>query len=65
VHATAYQKGISFLLRTQHDDGSWEVQSRTMPSIPYVASGFPYGDNQFISAAGSSWATMALLLAVK
>jgi len=65
VQDSAYQKGVSFLLRTQHEDGSWEVKSRTMPSIPYVASGFPYGGNQFISAAGSSWATMALLLAAK
>ncbi|MFT3827397.1 MAG: hypothetical protein QM731_25975 [Chitinophagaceae bacterium] len=65
VNDSVFLKGIDFLLRTQHDDGSWEIQSRTMPSIPYVNSGFPYGKNQFISAAGSSWATMALLLAAK
>lgn len=60
--APAYQKGISFLLRTQLEDGSWEVESRSFPVVPFVSSGFPHGKNQFISAAGSNWATMALLL---
>jgi hypothetical protein len=61
----AYQKGISFLLRMQFEDGSWKVKSRSYPSVPFVYSGFPHEKNQFISAAGSNWATMALLLAVK
>ncbi|MEO8403193.1 MAG: hypothetical protein ABI480_01305 [Chitinophagaceae bacterium] len=59
-----YQKAVAFLLQTQSPDGSWNVQTRSFPSVPYVNSGFPHGDNQFISAAGSNWATMALLLAV-
>ncbi|MEI9808181.1 MAG: hypothetical protein WDO16_10055 [Bacteroidota bacterium] len=63
--APVYQKGIAFLLKTQHPDGSWNVQTRSFPSVEYVDSGFPHGDNQFISAAGSTWATMALLLAAK
>jgi hypothetical protein len=63
--APVYQKGIAFLIRTQQADGSWNVQTRSFPSVPYVDSGFPHGDNQFISAAGSTWATMALLLAAK
>lgn len=63
--APAYQKGIAFLLRTQFEDGSWKVKSRSFPSVPFVESGFPHGDNQFISAAASNWATMALLLAAK
>jgi hypothetical protein len=61
----AYQKGISFLLRTQFEDGSWKVQSRSFPVVPFVISGFPHDKNQFISAAGSNWATMALILAAK
>lgn len=61
----AYQKGIQFLLRTQYNDGSWNVQTRSYPSVDYVNSGFPHGDNQFISAAGTNWAVMALLLAAK
>ena len=62
--APAYQKGIDFLLNTQLPDGSWQVQTRSFPSVDYVYSGFPHGDNQFISAAGTTWATMALLMTI-
>jgi N-acyl-D-amino-acid deacylase len=30
---------------------------------PYFDSGFPHGFDQWISAAGTSWATLALSLA--
>jgi hypothetical protein len=65
VTAPAYQKGIDFLLRTQLADGSWHVKTRSYPFVPYVISGFPHGNDQFISAAGSNWANLALLLAAK
>ena len=58
----AWQKGSGFLLRTQLDDGSWLVRTRTVPFQPYKESGFPHGRNQWISAAGTSWAAMALSL---
>jgi hypothetical protein len=58
----AFQKGISFLLRAQFEDGSWKVESRSFPVLPLVYSGFPHDKNQFISAAGTNWATMALLV---
>jgi hypothetical protein len=61
----AYQKGISFLLKTQYEDGSWKVKSRSIPFVPFVENGFPHDKDQFISAAGTNWATMALILAVK
>jgi len=61
----AYQKGISFLLKTQYEDGSWKVKSRSVPFVPFVENGFPHDKDQFISAAGTNWATMALILAVK
>jgi hypothetical protein len=32
---------------------------------PYFDAGFPYGHDQWISAAGTSWATMALTLAAR
>lgn len=64
VSDPVYQKGISFLLKTQYPDGSWNVQTRSFPTVPYVDSGFPHDKNEFISAAGTNWATMALLLAV-
>ena len=61
----AYQKAISFLLRSQYEDGSWKVKSRSIPFVPFVQNGFPHDKDQFISAAGTNWATMALTLAVK
>jgi len=62
---TAYQKGINFLLNTQFADGSRNVQTRSFSIVPYVDGGFPHENNQFISASGSNWATMALLISVK
>jgi hypothetical protein len=59
---TAFQRGVAFLLRTQRPDGSWLVRSRSFPFQPYKESGFPHGKDQWISAAGTSWAVMALTL---
>jgi hypothetical protein len=61
----AYQKGIAYLLKTQLDDGSWHVVSRSKPFQPYYESGFPHGKDQFISCAATGWATWALVLATK
>ena len=58
----AWREGSGFLLRTQLEDGSWLVRSRTLPFQPYKESGFPHGKNQWISAAGTSWAALALSL---
>jgi Squalene-hopene cyclase C-terminal domain/Prenyltransferase and squalene oxidase repeat len=54
-------RGTDYLLRTQQDDGTWYVRSRSAAVQPFVDSGFPHGRNQFISMAGSCWAVMALL----
>jgi len=60
VSSPVYQKGIDYLLRTQASDGSWHVETRSIWLQPYFESGFPYGRDQFISAAGSAWAVIAL-----
>ena len=60
-----YQKGIRYLLRAQATDGSWHVMSRSIWIQPYFDSGFPYEHDQWISAAGTAWASMALSLAVE
>jgi hypothetical protein len=60
-----YQKGVKYLLRTQAPDGSWHVKSRSIWVQPYFESGFPYGHDQWISAAGTSWAVMALAQTVE
>ena len=56
-----FQRGVDYLLSTQLEDGSWHVVSRSKPFQKYFESGFPHGEDQFISAAASSWAVMALL----
>jgi hypothetical protein len=60
----AYQRGVNYLLANQAADGSWMVMTRSFPFQKYFESGFPHGHNQWISAAASSWATMALILTV-
>ena len=57
----AYRRGIQFLLKTQRQDGSWLVETRSIPFQKHFESGFPHGKSQFISAAATSWATMALV----
>ena len=56
----AYQKGVRFLLNTQLADGSWFVKSRAVALQPHFEAGFPHGKDQFISAAATNWAAIAL-----
>jgi Squalene-hopene cyclase C-terminal domain len=58
-----YQRGLAYLLKTQQDDGTWHVVTRSKPIQAYFETGFPHGKDQFISTAGSAWATWALVLA--
>jgi len=57
----AYRRGIEYLLHSRLEDGSWLVVSRAAAIQPYFDSDFPHGPDQFISAAASNWASMALL----
>jgi squalene cyclase len=58
----AYQRGVAFLIDTQQADGSWQVKTRALGFQPYFESGYPHGQDQWISAAGGAWATAALAL---
>jgi ankyrin repeat protein len=58
----AYKRGMQFLMNNQLADGSWYVKSRALPIQPFFESGFPHGPDQWVSAAATNWATMALTL---
>lgn len=58
----AFQRGVAYVLRTQLADGSWIVRTRSSPVQQLKESGFPHGKHQWISAAGTSWAALALTL---
>jgi ankyrin repeat protein len=59
-----YQAGLKFLLNTQADDGTWHVKSRSLEFQPYFESGYPYGHDQWISAAGTAYAVFAIAAGV-
>jgi Ankyrin repeats (3 copies)/Ankyrin repeats (many copies) len=61
-----YRRGVEFLLQSQRPDGSWLVETRRTrhPGLEHFETGFPHGKHQFISYAGSAWATMALILSL-
>jgi ankyrin repeat protein len=56
----AYRNGVAFLLGTQYQDGTWLVKTHAFPVQRYFESGFPFGRHQWISAAGTSWAALAI-----
>lgn len=56
----AYQRGVAYLLKTQRDDGSWFVKSRSKPIQVYFDNGDPHGKDQFISTPATCWALAAL-----
>jgi len=61
----AYQRGTQFLRNTQLEDGSWYVKSRALAIMPFFESDFPHGHDQWISAAATNWATMAVAPAAR
>lgn len=60
----AYRNGLRFLIAKQLEDGSWHVPTRSTPIQTYYESGYPHGEDQFISIAAAGWATTALALAL-
>lgn len=56
----ACKRAVQFLMSTQFEDGSWYVRSRDLAIMPFFESDFPYGRDQWISVAGTNWASMAL-----
>jgi squalene cyclase len=62
--ASAYRRGLAYLLASQLDDGSWRVRTRSRPFQAYYESGYPHGKDQFISVTAAGWATTALALSL-
>ena len=60
-----YKRGTAYLLSTQLEGGSWHVTSRSPKFQPYFESGFPHKDDQWISAAATAWAVVALAPAIQ
>ncbi len=60
VTGDTHRRGVQFLRESQYQDGSWLVESRSFPTQSYFESGFPFGRHQWISSAGTAWATMAI-----
>jgi len=58
--STTYRRGVIYLRRTQGEDGTWFVRSRAFAFQPFFDAGFPHGRDQFISAAATAWAAIAL-----
>ncbi len=60
-----WSAGLRFLISTQAPDGTWRVHTRMISPAPvspeYFSSGFPYGKDEYLSYAGSTWAVMAML----
>ena len=59
-----FQKGVQFLLKSQQADGTWYVRTRALGFQPWFDAGFPHGHDQWMSAAGTNWAALALTLAL-
>ena len=55
---TELQRGVSFLVGSQKEDGSWPMKSRSHPSATPMTNPVP------ITYFGSAWATLGLVRAV-
>jgi N-acyl-D-amino-acid deacylase len=57
----AILRARDWLLRTQHADGSWLVESRVKNKVqPYFENGDPHGEHQFLSTAATAWSVAGL-----
>lgn len=57
----ASARGAAWLRSAQQSDGSWHVKSRGYGFQPYRETGFPHGHDQWLSAAATGFAVLALV----
>jgi Squalene-hopene cyclase C-terminal domain len=58
----SYRRSVQYLLRTQKEDGTWQVTTHSKPFQEYFETGFPHMKDQFISSAATGWAVAALAM---
>jgi N-acyl-D-amino-acid deacylase len=57
----ALERARERLLFTQHEDGSWFVDSRVEKKVqPFYDNADPHGDHQWVSIAATAWAVAGL-----
>ena len=56
----AVLRARDYLLKTQHADGSWLVETHVKPVQTFFENGDPHGKHQFLSTAATAWSTAAL-----
>ena len=49
-----------YLIKTQHADGSWLVETHVKPVQTFFENGDPHGKHQFLSTSATAWSTAAL-----
>ncbi len=64
VASAVYRRGVGFCSARNFRMARGLCAAERFPVQPLKDSGFPHGKNQWISAAGTSWATMAIALAL-
>ncbi len=61
-NSDVHQRGVAFLKATQLHDGTWHVKTRAQKVQEYFESGFPHGQDQYISMTATCWAATAVAL---
>lgn len=62
IEHPAILQARDYLLRTQHPDGSWLVESRVKNKVQaYFENGDPHGEHQFLSTAATAWCVAGLV----
>ena len=59
------RRGMEYLLKTQLEDGTWLVKTRSKPVQVFFDNDDPHGKDQFISTPATCWALVALAMSAR